>query len=91
MILLNWFSYLYFTLYYTSLHIYIVVNEDIANEHRLHTKYTGMVNPYVPNSFGSSVPWWPHNGGLSLTWVSAIIIYIVCVNYTYVYVPLINV
>ena len=36
------------------------LGEDIADKPTPHLKYTGMLYPYIPGSFGSSNPGWPH-------------------------------
>ena len=62
--------------------------EGISDEIIPHTKYTGTVYPYIPNSFGSPKHGWPQQGAVSPTSVSVIIIYLLHVNYIYFYVLL---
>ena len=57
---LNLFDYFVLTEHYASLHLHVEGGEYIADETRPHTKYTGLVNPLFPNSFGSSNPVCPH-------------------------------
>ena len=76
MILLNWFNYFESNAHYSPLHLYMERGEEIFDKPRTHAKYTGVVYPYITDSFGSFNPGCPQHGGLNQTWVSVIIIYL---------------